>query len=132
MEEKSIKILSAEDDRDDQFLIKRAIDKAYIKTEIYFVSNGEDLLERLLTCNDENIPDLILLDLNMPEMSGIEALKKIKENEKNRKIPVVILTTSDNENDMEQCYELGIQSYVTKPQSFDELVKCLENIILEN
>ncbi len=126
-------ILMADDDEDDRMMTEQAMRKNHLANEIRFVVDGEDLLNYLNRkgkYNSENAPtpDLILLDLNMPKKSGLEALKEVK-NDKNLKwIPVIILTTSSAEEDIIKSYNLGVNSFITKPVTFDGLVKVVKEI----
>ena len=126
-------ILIAEDDADDRFLLDTAFTECGYKDEISFVENGVELLELLRGLNfqksvDKKFPGFILLDLNMPKKDGREALKEIKEDPDLKKIPVVVFTTTKNENEIKRCYELGANTYIVKPASFDELVKVIMEI----
>lgn len=126
-------ILIAEDDADDRFLLETAFTECGYKDDIKFVENGVELLQELKALNtqktvDKKFPGFILLDLNMPKKDGREALKEIKENPDLKKIPVVVFTTTKNENEIKRCYELGANTYVVKPASFDELVKVIHQI----
>lgn len=126
-------ILMADDDPDDRMLAKEALAENKLANDLYFVENGEELLDYLYQrgkFNSENAPrpGLILLDLNMPKMDGREALKEIKMDTKLRKIPVIVLTTSKAEEDIIRTYELGVNSFITKPVTFDELVEVTRQI----
>ncbi len=123
MEEHRLNILSAEDDLDDQFLIKKAINKAGIGGGVDFVSDGKSLIERLTKQFGGHLPDILLLDLNLPIMDGLEVLKILREHEDINDLPVIILTTSSEQKDIDRCYSLGAKSFITKPDSFDELVE---------
>jgi two-component system response regulator len=119
-------ILIAEDDADDRFLLETAFDEGGFTDQIVFVENGVELLDYLngqLTVVAPKFPAFILLDLNMPKKDGREALKEIKQNPFFRKIPVVVFTTTRHEKDISRCYELGANSYIVKPVSFDDLVR---------
>jgi two-component system response regulator len=127
-------ILSAEDDPDDCLLVEDAFHESGQKGRLIFVGDGISLLQYLRREGDfaepaaAPRPDLILLDLNMPRMDGRESLAKIKADPDLRSIPVVILTTSNAEEDIMKTYELGGAGYITKPASFQgmlDLVKCL-------
>jgi CheY-like chemotaxis protein len=127
-------ILIAEDDEDDFVIIKEAFGEAQISSQLNWVKNGEELLDYLLhrgTYKDlinSPHPDLILLDLNMPKKDGREALKEIKSHPKLRTLPIVILTTSMNQEDVFYCYDWGANSFIRKPASFiqfTDLVKTL-------
>lgn len=125
-------ILIAEDDADDRFLLQTAFKEAGFDDPIVFVGNGVELFSHLQTRSENGFnngyPSFILLDLNMPRKDGREVLKEIKEHELLRKIPVIVFTTTRNENEIRRCYELGANSYVVKPVSFDELVKIISMI----
>lgn len=118
---KSVKILMADDDPDDRLIFQEAVEEARLDNDIEFVFDGQELMDHLK--DPKNHPDLILLDLNMPRMDGREALKLIKSDEKLRKIPVIILTTSDAEDDLVSSYDLGANSYIQKPVTFDKFVE---------
>jgi len=126
----SIPILVADDDRDDCEMIKEALVESRLMNQVHFVHDGEALLNYLQSSHtkEKPMPGLILLDLNMPKKDGREALKEIKENPKLRHIPVVILTTSKAEEDIVRTYNLGVNSFITKPIAFDELVKIMTGL----
>lgn len=127
-------ILIAEDDADDRYLIQTAFDEKGYSEKIDFVENGVELLNYLESIyqdkrtEEKNYPGFILLDLNMPKKDGREVLKEIKQHPVFKKIPVIIFTTTKNELEIKRCYELGANSYVVKPISFDALLKVVENI----
>jgi CheY-like chemotaxis protein len=129
---KSIVILMADDDADDRLLAKDALTECRLSNELHFVENGEELLDYLLrrgnytSLGDAPRPGLILLDLNMPKKDGREALKEIKADPELRKIPVVVLTTSRADTDIGRIYELGANSFISKPVSFDSLVDVMK------
>jgi two-component system, response regulator len=128
-----IPILMADDDPDDRMLAQEAMEENKVTNQMVFVENGEELLDYLHqrgAYNAENAPrpGLILLDLNMPLMDGREALRHIKSDPGLRRIPVVILTTSKAEEDIVRSYDLGVNSFITKPVTFDELVKVTREI----
>ena len=120
-------ILIAEDDADDRFLLKTAFVENGFTDTLHFVENGVEVLAYLDTLSSETIeakmPRFILLDLNMPKKDGREVLKEIKQNVVLKKIPVIIFSTTNNEQEMRRCYELGANSYITKPNSFENLIK---------
>ncbi len=124
----------ADDNPDDRFLTREAFYEANLKNKLDFVENGEDLMDYLFRKNkyqnlvNEPLPGLILLDLNMPRKDGREALKEIKSNPKLRKIPVIILTTSKAEEDILKTYDLGVNSFILKPISFDDFVDVIKII----
>lgn len=123
---KPIHILLADDDEDDRFLTKEAFQQHFPVSRISFVEDGEELMEYLSYSGRYNrgehmLPELILLDLNMPRKDGREALKQIKADATLRHIPVVILTTSDAKDDIETSYFNGANSFITKPTSYQRL-----------
>jgi len=129
---KPITILMADDDEDDRLLTQDALAESRVLNELHFVEDGVELLEYLERkgkFEDKAVsprPGLILLDLNMPRMDGREALEAIKGNPSLKGIPVVILTTSKQEEDMVKGYNLGAASYITKPVTFDGLVDLMK------
>ncbi len=124
-------ILVAEDDLGDQILIREALESSGIGKRIFMVSDGEEAIEYL--CQSGRFagseraprPDLILVDLNMPRLSGKEVLARVKSDEGLRTIPVVAFTTSPRDDDIAQCYALGANSYVQKPTAFEEFQSVL-------
>ena len=129
---KSIVILMADDDADDRLLAKDALAECRLAGDLHFVENGEELVDYLqrrgkyTTLNASARPGLILLDLNMPKKDGREALKEIKEDPRLCTIPVVVLTTSKADTDIGRIYELGANSFISKPVSFDSLVEVMK------
>ena len=137
---KSITILIADDDPDDRFITKEAFKEAGLINDLRFVEDGEELIDYLYQrgkyhdAKNAPRPGLILLDLNMPKKDGREALREIKADESLRRIPVVVLTTSKEEEDIIRAYDLGSNSYITKPVSFNSLLitlKALANYWLQ-
>ena len=130
---KSVVILMAEDDADDRLLAKDALGECGMANDLHFVENGEELLDYLQRRGKYSQlphprPGLILLDLNMPRKDGREALREIKNNPELRRIPVVVLTTSNAHLDIERAYELGANSFISKPVTFDSLVSIMRTI----
>lgn len=126
-------VLVADDDTDDQFMLKEAFASLKFDKEIRTVENGEELLDYLGKkgkYSDETLPfpKLILLDLNMPKIDGRQCLRLIKENPDYCKIPIIIFSTSNNPEDISQSYELGANSYIIKPYSYNELVEIIDII----
>ena len=124
-------ILIADDDMDDQYMIKEAFATINLNEKIHTVSDGIELLDYLNKKGkykdvETLCPKIILLDLNMPKKDGRECLKEIKTNSKFSKIPIIIYSTSSNPDDIAYAYELGASSYITKPYSYQELVKIME------
>jgi CheY-like chemotaxis protein len=131
---KPVVILMAEDDADDRLLAKDALSECGLAGDLHFVENGEDLLDYLHRRGKYNgksthpRPGLILLDLNMPRKDGREALREIKTNPELRRIPIIVLTTSNADMDIERAYELGANSFISKPVTFDSLVSIMRTI----
>jgi CheY-like chemotaxis protein len=127
-ERQSVTILIADDDAEDRMLAEDALRESRLVNDIRLVENGEELLDYLhhrgqySNPDDSPRPGLILLDLNMPRLDGREALQEIKSDPELRRIPVVVLTTSKAEEDIYQSYDLGVNSFITKPVTFDALV----------
>jgi CheY-like chemotaxis protein len=131
---KDVPILIADDDQDDRDMIRDALKESRLLNELHFVTDGEDLMEYLQhrgkysSNGNSPLPGLILLDLNMPKKDGREALKEIKQNPNLRHIPVVVLTTSRAEEDVHRTYDLGVNSFITKPVTFESLVKIMREL----
>lgn len=121
-----VAILIAEDDEDDRMILKRAFRDCQVLNKIKFLQDGQELLDHLKdSFKGEHVSEssfLILLDLNMPRLDGREALKALKKDDVWKKIPVVVLTTSNNPKDIEYAYALGANSYFTKPLGYQELI----------
>ncbi len=131
-EGKVITILLADDDPDDRQLTRDAFAENRLANVLNTVEDGEELLEylqrrgRYADLRNEPLPGLILLDLNMPRKDGREALKEIKADQNLRRIPIVVLTTSKAEEDILRTYDLGVNSYITKPVTFKSLVELIK------
>ena len=129
---KLISILIADDDADDRQMTQEALHECRLVNDVHFVEDGEQLLDHLFRrgayahLEGTPLPGLILLDLNMPRKDGREALKEIKVHPDLRRIPIVVLTTSKAEEDILRTYDLGVNSYVTKPVTFDSLVQTIK------
>lgn len=127
-------VLMADDDEDDQMFAQDAFEESGLPYSLNFVNDGEALLDHLHGCLDSDnpsrtlLPDLILLDLNMPRKDGREALREIKSHPQLRHIPVVVLTTSSADGDVYQSYDIGANSYITKPVTFESLVDVLNTL----
>ncbi len=128
-------ILMADDDADDCLLVSDALRETGHKHQLRFVRDGEELADYLLrrgkyaNGQDAPFPDLILLDLKMPKKDGREVLHELKSDPRLRRIPVVALTTSTAEDDVRQSYDVGVNSYVTKPVTFRDLVDMMNTLI---
>src|SRR5687768_10128305 len=120
-----VEILLVEDNESDAELTIRALRKRHLANRLVHLKDGAEALDFLFARGDyENrdmmkTPKVILLDLKMPKISGIEVLAKIREDERTKKIPVVVLTSSREDPDVERCYQLGVNSYIVKPVEFD-------------
>lgn len=129
---KMITILLADDDPDDRQLTREAFLENRLANRFDTVEDGEELMEYLhrrgkyAQLKDTPLPGLILLDLNMPRKDGREALKEIKADPELRRIPIVVLTTSKADEDIVRSYDLGVNSYVTKPVTFKSLVELVK------
>ena len=129
---KPITILMADDDSDDRMLVKEAFEESRLNNDIHFVEDGEQLIDYLFRrgafahLKGEPYPGLILLDLNMPKKDGREALAEIKAHVDLRRIPIVVLTTSRAEEDILRTYDLGANSFITKPVTFESLVHVVQ------
>ena len=131
-EGKMITIVLADDDPDDRQLTQDAFAENRLANILHCVDDGEELMDYLHPrgqydrLRGEALPGLILLDLNMPRKDGREALKEIKADPELRRIPIVVLTTSKAEEDILRSYDLGVNSYVTKPVTFKSLVELIK------
>ena len=126
-------ILLAEDNRDDEALILRTLRNRHIANEIVVVRDGVEALDYLFSTGqyeDKPLPHpiVVLLDIKMPKISGIEVLERIRADRRTRKIPVVMLTSSLESQDLTRCYELGVNSYVRKPVDFSEFSDAVEQL----
>ena len=125
--EKVLKVLLVEDNLIEIMKMKRTISFLKLKHTIYEAKNGEEALNFLE--ERTNIPDIILLDLNMPKINGIEFLKILKKDEDLKHIPTIILTTSSNQKDLLECYRTGMSGYILKPLKYEDYVKKIEVVL---
>ena len=131
---KPLTILMADDDADDRLLAHDAIAECGLEAELRCVENGEELLDYLQRRGKFSDPatsprpSLILLDLNMPRKDGREALREIKSNPEFRRTPVVVFTTSKADTDIGQIYDIGANSFISKPVSFESLVEVMKTL----
>ncbi|MEI8280630.1 MAG: response regulator [Bacteroidota bacterium] len=125
-------ILIAEDDSDDRFLLQAAFEENGFQDKLHFTENGIELMSFLQSVQTsggaQGLPRFILLDLNMPKKDGREVLKELKEDIVLKKIPIVVFSTTNSEHEMNHCYELGANSYITKPNSFEALMQTIANL----
>lgn len=127
-------ILLVEDDPGDQELIRRALLDGEIANELHIVEDGEAALDYLF-CRGRYahpcqcpVPELILLDFNLPKLNGVQVLEKVKKDARLRHIPVIVLSTSQQEMDIRQCYDSGASSYIVKPVALDGFIRMLRRI----
>jgi two-component system response regulator len=124
----NVEILLVEDNMDDAGLTIRALKKHHLANNILHVQDGEEALNFLFSSLSHNLPKLILLDMKMPKVDGIEALRQIKTDVNLRVIPVVMLTSSKEERDVIESYKLGVNAYIVKPVEFDHFVKAVADL----
>jgi CheY-like chemotaxis protein len=124
---KTLNILLIEDDMIEVMKLNRVISSLQLNHNIIEANNGEEAL-KLLEQKDR-LPDIILLDLNMPKISGIEFLSILKNDVNLRYIPTIILTTSNNRNDLLECYKIGVAGYVLKPLKYEDYVSKIEKVL---
>lgn len=134
MEDSQIEILLIEDDADDAEMTIDAMRKNNLANKLIHIEDGEEALDFLFGAGkyidrDVNLkPKLILLDLKMPKINGMEVLERVKSNHITKKIPVVILTSSKEDPDVNRCYELGANGYIVKPVEFDGFTKAVTEL----
>lgn len=129
-------LLLVEDNPDDEALTLRALRRlALVPMQIEVARDGVEALERMLpaagssaSTSAPRLPDLVLLDLKMPRMSGLQVLEELRKNERTRTLPVVVFTSSSEERDLKRCYELGANAYVRKPVDFTEFVEAVGHL----
>lgn len=123
-------ILLVEDNSDDEKLTLRAMRQSEVPNVIVVVRDGAEAIDYLLTevQKGHRLPSLILLDLKLPKISGLEVLERLRAEEATKNLPVVVLTSSDEENDIAQSYSLGANSYIRKPVDFDEFIDSVRQL----
>ena len=119
-------LIIADDDRDDQILLREAIDDYSSPPKISTVSDGCQLMDMI---SDSELPDLVLLDLNMPNKNGLECLSEIRSNDKFKNIKIVILSTSKDIRDIEACYNNGANLFFSKPYTFESLKTLIHSVL---
>jgi CheY-like chemotaxis protein len=124
-----LKIILAEDDKDDQELFMEALDATKVPSEVTTVENGEQLLSTLKDPAEPN-PDIVFIDINMPVKGGKQALEEIKNDQKLKDIPAIMLSTSDHPSDIEETFQKGANLYVQKPNSFTGFILILKKVFL--
>lgn len=135
MTKQEVVILMADDDDDDYLLTQKALKESKLLNKLYRVKDGEELLEYLKgtgtyegAAMSEGRPGVILLDLNMPRKDGREALREIKSDPELSDIPIVVFTTSKAEEDIYRSYKLGVNSFITKPVTFENLIQVMQTL----
>lgn len=126
-------ILLVEDNPSDIDLALRAFEKALILNPVAVAEDGQEALDYIFRTgkyagSPADLPDLVLLDLKLPVLGGLDVLKRIRENERTRRLPVVILTSSKEEQDMAQGYDLGVNSYIRKPVDFYQFAQAIQQL----
>lgn len=127
MDNNIVEILLVEDNPDDAGLTIRALKKYNLGNHLLHLEDGEEALNYIFSENS-NTPKLILLDLKMPKVDGLEVLRKIKSDERKKLIPIVILTSSKEEQDIIESYKLGVNAYIVKPVDLDKFVKAIAEL----
>ncbi|MGB9153749.1 MAG: response regulator [Alphaproteobacteria bacterium] len=131
---KEIEILLVEDNATDAELIMRALKKNNLANNMVWAKDGAEALDFIFATGVysereiSNTPKVIMLDLRLPKVSGMEVLRRIKNDERTKTIPVVVLTSSKEERDVAESYELGVNSYISKPVEFDEFVRVVSEL----
>jgi len=129
-----VDILLVEDNPDDVELTLRALKKNNLTNNVFVVKDGEEALDYVFTTGkyserkQDNHPKVIFLDLKLPKVDGLEVLRQIKTNERTKLIPVVVLTSSKEEKDIIESYNLGVNSYITKPVDFDKFIDSVSEL----
>ena len=132
--EKAVEILLVEDNPDDAKLTLLALDKNHLANRVYHVKDGEEALdflfgrEKFKDRNSVGFPKVVFLDLKLPKVSGLEVLQEIRKSETTRLIPVVVLTSSREDQDVIDSYKLGVNSYIVKPVDFDKFMDAVSEL----
>lgn len=124
----AVEILLIEDNPDDAGLTIHALKKHNLADRLLHVHDGEEALSYLFSPDTTHIPKVIVLDLKMPKVDGMEVLRKLKSDERRKVIPVVVLTSSREERDVIESYRLGVNAYIVKPVDFDKFAKAIADI----
>lgn len=129
----AIEILLVEDNPDHAELTRRSLENGSMVNKVIWVKDGQEALDYLFrrgAYTEVSRPGLILLDINLPKVNGVEVLKKVKETEELRVIPVIMLTTSDRDEEALKCYSFGANSFITKPVKFNEFSEKVKSLKL--
>ena len=127
MNNNAVEVLLVEDSMDDADLTIRTLHKHHLANNLLHVQDGEEAVEYLFN-EKRKMPKVILLDLKMPKVDGLEVLRKLKSHPEKKVIPVVVLTSSNEERDIVESYKLGVNAYIVKPVDFDKFVKAIGEI----
>ncbi len=122
-------VLFAEDDEDDQEFITLAFNKATSEHRLHITNNGQEAMEYLSNLPEQHLPCLIVLDLNMPVLNGVQTLEALKKMDRYQDIPKVIFTTSDSSDDRAKCLAIGANGYEVKPHNMNEIVNTIEKLL---
>lgn len=130
---KEVKIIIAEDDEGHATLIHKNLKRAGVLNEIIKFKDGQETLDYLFRRNqkikrDKNVPHLLLLDIRMPKVDGIEVLRQVKQDPEIRKMPVIMITTTDDPREVEKCHELGCSNYITKPIDYEKFIDAIRKL----
>ena len=130
---KEVKIVLTEDDRGHATLIKKNLRRAGIKNEIIHFTNGQDTLDYFHKEDDDQkresgTPHLLLLDIKMPGINGLEVLRRLKKDRELQKMPVIMITTTDNPEEIEKCHKIGCSSYITKPVDYEKFIEAIRQL----
>ena len=133
MPTESLTILLVEDDQGHAQLVTRNLQRSGFRNELVHVSDGQEALDFVYRAGKYSErpfgkPLLILLDINMPRIDGIEVLRQLKSNPQSEKIPVVMLTTTDDPREIERCYQLGCSVYITKPVAYESFIDAIQRL----
>lgn len=128
MDNNIVEILLVEDNADDAELTIRALKKYNLANNLLHLHDGEEALNFLFSSEHNAMPKIILLDIKMPKVDGIEVLRKVKSDPYRKIIPIVVLTSSKEERDIIESYKLGVNAYIVKPVEFDKFVKAVSEI----
>jgi two-component system, response regulator len=135
MNQHAVDVLLVEDNEGDAELTIRELKKNHLSNNLFHVRDGEEALDFLFGTGDFSnqqiispLPKIVLLDIQMPKVNGIEVLERIRADERTKKTPVVMLTSSNQDPDIRKCYSLGANSYIVKPVDFDRFAEVIKNI----
>ena len=132
--EYEVEILLAEDNENDAELTMRALRKYNLANKLVHLKDGQEVIDFIFAEGEyskrsvENVPKLILLDLKMSKLNGIQVLQRVKSDKRTKTIPVVALTSSSEDSDIKTCYELGVNSYLVKPVQFEDFIKVIHDL----